>query len=186
MKDIKTIRRAVATMANQLHKLGYSLSQAFRTAWRRIKDGMKVRVSGVTQGKRQELLQFIAGRKPEELTVYLQRDRANVYDKICRCGCDRHPERRICAHRLSPQDSIARHGSSHGCRRAGKSGFEADHWRIQLQGDSRSSGEHRSMKKCPCQSGNSDRGGNPSTQQIGGMQALYHACCRLSKTRTWR
>ncbi len=81
MKDIKTIRRAVATMANQLHKLGYSLSQAFRTAWRRVKDGMKVRVSGVTQGKRQELLQFIAGRKPEELTVYLQRDRANLYDK---------------------------------------------------------------------------------------------------------
>lgn len=81
MKDIKTVRRAVATMANQLHKLGYSLSQAFRTAWRRIKDGMKVRVSGVTQGKRQKLLQFIAGRKPEELTVHLQRDRANLYDK---------------------------------------------------------------------------------------------------------
>ena len=42
---------------------------------------MKVRVSGVTQGKRQELLRFIAGRKPEELTVYLQRDRANLCDK---------------------------------------------------------------------------------------------------------
>ena len=81
MKDIRTIRRAVATMANQLRKLGYSLSQAFRTAWRRVKDGMKVRVSGVTQGKRQELLRFIAGRKPEELTVYLQRDRANLCDK---------------------------------------------------------------------------------------------------------
>lgn len=81
MKDIRTIRRAVATMANQLHKLGYSLSQAFRTAWRRVKGGMRIRVSCVTQGKRQELLQFIAGRKPEDLTVYLQRDRANLYDK---------------------------------------------------------------------------------------------------------
>ncbi len=35
----------------------------------------------MTYGKRQELLQFIASRKPEELTVYLQRDRANTFDK---------------------------------------------------------------------------------------------------------
>lgn len=81
MKDINTIRRIVAVMANQLHKLGYSLSQAFRTAWRRIKQSMTCRVSGVTFDKRQQLLQFIAGRKQEELTVYLQRDRANTYDR---------------------------------------------------------------------------------------------------------
>ena len=81
MKQITKTRKAVATMANQLRKLGYSLSQAFRAAWRRVKDGMKVRVSGVTQGKRQELLKFIVSRKPEDLTVYLQRDRANLHDK---------------------------------------------------------------------------------------------------------
>ena len=34
-------------MANQLHKLGYSLSQAFRTAWKRVKESMTCRVSGV-------------------------------------------------------------------------------------------------------------------------------------------
>lgn len=81
MKDITTIRRTVATMANQLHKLGYSLSQAFKMAWRRIKESMTCRVSGVTYDKRQELLQFIASRNPEELTVYLQRDRANTHDR---------------------------------------------------------------------------------------------------------
>ena len=81
MKDISTIRRTVATMANQLHKLGYSLSQAFKTAWRRVKMSITCKVSGVTYDKRQELLQFIAGRKPEELTVYLQRDRANTHDR---------------------------------------------------------------------------------------------------------
>jgi len=36
----------------------------------------------VTYGKRQKLLQFIANRKPEDLTVYLQRDRANTFDKF--------------------------------------------------------------------------------------------------------
>ena len=81
MENIKTIRRTVATMANQLHKLGYSSSQAFKTAWKRVKNSMKCRVAGVTYEKRQQLLQFIAGRKHEDLTVYLQRDRANTFYK---------------------------------------------------------------------------------------------------------
>ena len=81
MKDIRTIRRTVATMANQLHKLGYTLSKAFKTAWTRVKEGMTVKGSGRTFGNRQGLLQLIAGRKPEELTTYLKRDRANTFDK---------------------------------------------------------------------------------------------------------
>lgn len=81
MKNISTIRRTVATMANQLHKFGYTLSKAFRTAWRRVKYGMTVKAQGVTFGNRQGLLQFIAGRKPEELTTYLRRDRANTFDR---------------------------------------------------------------------------------------------------------
>lgn len=82
MKDIRAVRRMVATMANQLHKLGYSLSNAFRTAWRRIKESVTCRVSGVTYGSRQQLLRFISGRSPDELTVYLQRDRANTHDRF--------------------------------------------------------------------------------------------------------
>ncbi len=81
MKDINTVRKAVTAMANHLHKLGYSLSQAFKSAWKRAKNCMKCRVAGVTYEKRQQLLQFTAGRKHEDLTVYLQRDRANTFDK---------------------------------------------------------------------------------------------------------
>lgn len=81
MKKITKTRKAVATMANQLRKLGYTLSNAFRTAWRRIKEGITIKAAGVTFGNRQKLLQFIAGRKPEELTTYLKRDRANIFDK---------------------------------------------------------------------------------------------------------
>lgn len=62
MKQITTIRRTVATMANQLHKLGYSLSKAFKTAWRRIKEGMKVKAQGVTFGNRWICLAIINGR----------------------------------------------------------------------------------------------------------------------------
>ncbi len=81
MKNIQTIRKTVAIMANQLHKLGYSLSQAFKTAWRRVKKSMTCRVSGVTYENRQQLLKYIASQKEENLTVYLRRDKANVYDR---------------------------------------------------------------------------------------------------------
>ena len=37
MKEITKIRKAVCTMANELKKAGYSLSQAFRKAWSRVK-----------------------------------------------------------------------------------------------------------------------------------------------------
>ena len=77
MKNIKTIRKTVAIMANQLHKLGYSLSQAFKTAWRRVKKSMTCRVSGVTYENRQQLLKYIASQKEENLTVYLRRNKAN-------------------------------------------------------------------------------------------------------------
>lgn len=81
MKQITKTRKAVCAMANELRKLGYTLSEAFKTAWRRIKEGMTVTAAGVTVDNRQSLLQFIAGRKPEELTTYLRRDRANTFDK---------------------------------------------------------------------------------------------------------
>ena len=81
MKNINKIRKTVAIMANQLHKLGYSLSQVFKTAWRRVKKSTICRVSGVTYENRQQLLKYIAGQKEENLTVYLRRDKANVYDR---------------------------------------------------------------------------------------------------------
>ena len=42
---------------------------------------MTSRVSGVTYENRQQLLEYIASRKKEDLKVYLRRDRANTYDK---------------------------------------------------------------------------------------------------------
>lgn len=81
MKQITKIRQSVAIMANRLHKLGYSLSMAWKVAWKRAKEGMKVRVSGVTFSNRQELLRFISNRKQEDLTVYLRRDKANEFDR---------------------------------------------------------------------------------------------------------
>jgi hypothetical protein len=80
MQQITKIRKAVATMANELRKQGYSLSQAFKKAWHRVKLSMTVRVAGTTFDNRQERLAFLRQFKPEDLTVTLQRESSNKYD----------------------------------------------------------------------------------------------------------
>ncbi len=42
MKQITSIRKAVCTMANELKKEGYSLSQAFRKAWKVYRSGKQI------------------------------------------------------------------------------------------------------------------------------------------------
>ncbi len=44
MRQITKVRKAVCVMANELKKVGYSLSQAFKKAWAQVKNTMKVRV----------------------------------------------------------------------------------------------------------------------------------------------
>lgn len=81
MKQITNIRKAVCAMANQLKKAGYSLSEAFRKAWRRVKLTMNVRAAGATFENRQERLNFLKNFKPEDLTVTLDREADNQHDK---------------------------------------------------------------------------------------------------------
>ena len=80
MKQITNIRKAVCAMANELKKAGYSLSEAFRKAWQRVKLSMTVRAAGVSFENRQERLQFLQQFKPEDLTVTLEREQNNKFD----------------------------------------------------------------------------------------------------------
>ena len=80
MRQITNVRKAVCTMANQLKKAGYTLSEAFRKAWQRVKLTMKVRAAGVTAENRQERLGVLRKFKPEDLGVTLEREPDNRYD----------------------------------------------------------------------------------------------------------
>ena len=80
MKQITKTRKAVCTMANQLRKAGYSLKEAFKKAWRRIKLSMTVRAAGTTFENRQERLRFLQQFQQEDLTVTLEREPNNKYD----------------------------------------------------------------------------------------------------------
>lgn len=80
-KRITNIRKAVCTMANELKKAGYSLSAAFKKAWRRVRQTMNIRAAGVTFENRQERLNFLKNFKPEDLRVTLEREADNQYDR---------------------------------------------------------------------------------------------------------
>lgn len=80
MKQITNTRRAVCIMANELRKAGYTLAQAFRKAWRRVKESMTVRATGTTFENRQERLQFLRQFPVESLDVSLEQEKDNKFD----------------------------------------------------------------------------------------------------------
>ena len=80
MKQITKVRKAVCVMANELKKLGYSLSQAFKKAWAQVKNTMKVRVAGTTFENRQERLQLLRQFHQNDLTVTLEREPDNEFN----------------------------------------------------------------------------------------------------------
>jgi len=80
MKQITNTRKAVCIMANELRKAGYTLAQAFRKAWRRVKESMTVRATGTTFENRQERLQFLRQFPTESLDVSLEQEKENKFD----------------------------------------------------------------------------------------------------------
>ena len=81
MKQITRVRKAVCAMANELKKAGYTLSEAFKKAWSRVKLTMTIRAAGTTFENRQERLNFIRQFKPEDLLVTLEREPENRFDR---------------------------------------------------------------------------------------------------------
>ena len=80
MKQITKVRKAVCVMANQLKKAGYTLSEAFKKAWRRVKLTMTIRAAGTTFENRQERIQFLKQFQPEDLSITLEREPENKFD----------------------------------------------------------------------------------------------------------
>ena len=80
MKQITKVRKTVCIIANELKKLGYSLSQAFKKAWKQVKNPMTFRVAGTTFENRQERLKFLKQFPLNDLTVTLEREADNKHD----------------------------------------------------------------------------------------------------------
>jgi len=80
MKQITKMRKAVCVMANELKKAGYSLSQAFKRAWRLVKLPITIRAAGTTFENRQERLKFLQQFKQEDLSITFEREKDNKFD----------------------------------------------------------------------------------------------------------
>ena len=80
MKQITKIRKAVCIMANKLKRAGYTLSDAFRKAWKQVRLSMMIKAAGVTFENGQERLEFLKRFRPNDLTVTLERESDSRHD----------------------------------------------------------------------------------------------------------
>lgn len=84
-------RSIICKVANKLRKSGYTLSQAFRMAWKLAKGKASVKVAGVTKERRQEAIEYLSRYNPETVSLVLNRESDNQYDSnaiavLCKRG----------------------------------------------------------------------------------------------------
>lgn len=78
----RTVHSKVMRMANNLVKEGYSRSAAMVRAWILVKlEQVKIRVKGVTYGKRQRALEHLKRYKPEDISIQLVHQQSNPQDR---------------------------------------------------------------------------------------------------------
>lgn len=73
-------RSIICKVANRLRKGGYTLSQAFRMAWKLHKGTASVKVAGVTKERRQEAIEHLSRYNPETVSFSLLREKQNSFD----------------------------------------------------------------------------------------------------------
>ena len=72
----------VCTIANKLANKAYGRSEAFRRAWELVKTAnVETKVAGVTFRNRQQALENLTKYNAELISVKLERDAANEYDR---------------------------------------------------------------------------------------------------------
>ena len=81
-KSTTSKRSKVCVIANRLAKQGMNRSAAFRRAWELVKtETVETKVAGVTVGRRQEALENLTKYDADLISVNLERDATNEYDR---------------------------------------------------------------------------------------------------------
>ena len=73
-------KSVICKVANTLRSNGYTLSEAFRAAWRLAKSKAAVKVAGVSKGNRQAAIEHLRRYTAESVQVTLKRESGNTYD----------------------------------------------------------------------------------------------------------
>ena len=79
---MKTMHSKVMTIANRLVSQGYNRANAMVKAWVLVKmPKLETKVAGVTYGNRQKAIEHLARYAPEAITIRLEREQGNEYDR---------------------------------------------------------------------------------------------------------
>ena len=79
---MKTTHSKVMTIANKLVKEGQNRANAMKKAWALVKmPTIETKASGVTYGKRQKAIEHLKRYKDTDITLNLEREKDNAYDK---------------------------------------------------------------------------------------------------------
>ena len=71
----------ICKTADSLRKSGYTLSQAFKMAWKLAKGTAVTKVAGVSLEQRQKAIEHLRRYSPDTVRVSLTREAGNIYDK---------------------------------------------------------------------------------------------------------
>jgi hypothetical protein len=79
---MNTSKSKVMTIANKLVAQGYNRAHAMIKAWALVKlPAVATKVAGVTFGNRQTAIAHLTQYAPESITIRLQREQGNQYDR---------------------------------------------------------------------------------------------------------
>lgn len=79
---MRTLNSKVMSIANKLVAQGYNRANAMIKAWALVKMPQVItKAAGVTYGKRQKALEHLARYAPEQISIRLERERDNEFDR---------------------------------------------------------------------------------------------------------
>ena len=79
---MRTLNSKVMSIANKLVAQGYNRANAMIKAWALVKMPQVItKAAGVTYGKRQKALEHLARYAPEQISIRLERERNNEFDR---------------------------------------------------------------------------------------------------------
>ena len=79
---MRTLNSKVMSIANKLVAQGYNRANAMIKTWALVKMPQVItKAAGVTYGKRQKALEHLARYAPEQISIRLERERDNEFDR---------------------------------------------------------------------------------------------------------
>ncbi|EEG32054.1 hypothetical protein CLOSTMETH_00280 [[Clostridium] methylpentosum DSM 5476] len=117
---MRTLNSKVMSIANKLVAQGYNRANAMIKAWALVKMPQVItKAAGVTYGKRQKALEHLAHYAPEQISIRLERERDNEFDRNAVVVIATVQGKGSLLYGIPPPRAGGLCGSAHGRRKSG-------------------------------------------------------------------